>query len=289
MGLLGVALNQNIWWYTARASGMVAWALVAASVFWGLIVSGRVTRRLPPPAWNLDLHRFLGALAVTFTAVHIASLAADKWVKFGWSELFVPFASAWRPWAVAWGITAMYLMTAIEISSLLMRRLPRRLWRAVHASAFVLFILATAHGLSAGTDHKQRIMLLSGLVMAILVMLAGVLRLTVPPLRAWWRANAPARSGGPPAPLATPAPAATAVPAAPHAPEAPHSRVLPSMTGGRYTIATQLTVPAALVGVVVAQSGATGDVPLRQAPVEHHAAGEASRQRRFERSSRVSR
>jgi predicted ferric reductase len=144
-------VNPHLWWYIARASGLVAWVLVTASVVWGLILSTRLTRR-PKPAWFLDLHRFLGGLSVAFVGVHLAGLVADNYTHFGLASLFVPLASAWHPVAVAWGVVGMYLLVAIEITSLLMRRLPRRLWRAVHFTSFGLFAFTTVHALTAGSD-----------------------------------------------------------------------------------------------------------------------------------------
>jgi DMSO/TMAO reductase YedYZ heme-binding membrane subunit len=40
----------------------------------------------------------------------------------------------------------------VEITSLLRKRLPKRAWRATHYLSFPLFILGTAHGVTAGTD-----------------------------------------------------------------------------------------------------------------------------------------
>ncbi len=144
-------MSSQFWWYTARAGGFVSWGLATASVVWGLLLSGRLSRR-PKPAWVLDLHRFLGALTVVFVGVHILGLWLDSYVHFGPAELFVPFASTWKPVAVAWGVVALYLLVAIEITSLLQRRIPRRFWHAVHLSSFGLFAFATVHALTAGTD-----------------------------------------------------------------------------------------------------------------------------------------
>jgi DMSO/TMAO reductase YedYZ heme-binding membrane subunit len=148
-------MNPQTWWYLARASGYVAWALVTTSVITGLLLSTRLTNGRPTPAWILDLHRFLAGTAVAFAGLHIGGLVADNYVHFGPADILVPFASSWRSGAVALGIIAMYLLAAVEISSLLMRRLPRRLWRGIHLSSYVAFWLATFHLLTAGTDASH--------------------------------------------------------------------------------------------------------------------------------------
>jgi len=145
-------LNEQIWWYLARSSGIVAWVAVTLSVLWGLALSTRILGRTAPPAWILDLHRFLGASSVIFTGVHIAGLAADNYLHFGWSEVLVPFASSWKTTPVALGVVAFYILCAIEISSLMMRRLSRSMWRWIHRSSWLLFVIVTFHGLQAGTD-----------------------------------------------------------------------------------------------------------------------------------------
>jgi DMSO/TMAO reductase YedYZ heme-binding membrane subunit len=147
-------LGSHLWWYTARASGLVAWVLVTASVLWGLALASRLVRR-PKPAWVLEVHRFLGGASVVFVAVHLLALSLDRYVGFGVEDLFVPMASAWKPDAVAWGIVAFYLLIAVEVTSLLMRRLPRKLWRAVHLTSFAVFGATTVHALLAGTDAND--------------------------------------------------------------------------------------------------------------------------------------
>jgi sulfoxide reductase heme-binding subunit YedZ len=146
-------MSSQVWWFVSRSSGIIAWALVSLSVAWGLFVSTKAVAKASSPAWLLDLHRFLGGLSVTFTAVHLFGLWADSYVEFGWAELLVPLRTEWKPWPVAFGILALYLLVAVELTSLMMRLLPRRLWRAVHHLGLPLYLAATYHAVAAGTDH----------------------------------------------------------------------------------------------------------------------------------------
>jgi predicted ferric reductase len=154
-------MTHEIWWYTARASGLVSWALLSASMLWGLVLS---TKLRPPrirPNWTLDLHRFLGGLAVIFVGVHLAALVFDSYVGFGLADLLVPFASHWKPMAVAWGVVGLYLLVAVEVSSLARKHLPNRIWRRLHFLAFPLYAVATLHMVTAGTDARTALALLA--------------------------------------------------------------------------------------------------------------------------------
>ncbi len=145
-------MDDKLWWYVARAGGLTAWWLLCVAVLWGLLLSTRVLGNRTPPAWLLDLHRMLGGLAITFTAMHLLGLYLDTWSGFTLTQLFVPLQSDYRPTAVAWGIVALYLLAAIEVTSLLRRRIPDVLWRWVHRTAFCVFVLATLHVFTAGSD-----------------------------------------------------------------------------------------------------------------------------------------
>lgn len=145
-------MNEQMWWYAARASGLVGWFLCTLAVVWGLALSTRLLGRRPAPAWLLDLHRFLGGLATIFAVIHVGALVVDSYVHFGLADVLVPLASSWKPGPVAWGIAAFYLLLAVEATSLLKRRLSARLWRLVHIASLPLWIVSTVHLLTAGSD-----------------------------------------------------------------------------------------------------------------------------------------
>jgi len=169
-------VTNQVWWFAARASGVVAWVLATASVLWGLALSTRAFgRRLRGP-WLLDLHRFLGALTVVFVGVHLAGLLLDDYVQFDLVDLAVPLASSWKPVAVGWGVVALYLLLAVELTSLARRWLPRRVWHTVHLGSYGLYLFATVHLWMAGTDHDNLLMRVAVATSAGLVVFFTVFR-----------------------------------------------------------------------------------------------------------------
>ncbi|NLA34675.1 MAG: ferric reductase [Actinobacteria bacterium] len=145
-------MNEQFWWYLTRSSGIIAWLMLTATVIWGILLATKAFPNQRRPAWLLALHRWLAGLTLSFLAIHLVALVADSYASFGLADLTVPFASDWKPGAVALGVIAMWLLVAVELTSLAMRRLPRRFWRAVHLSSYVTFWLTSMHAAFAGTD-----------------------------------------------------------------------------------------------------------------------------------------
>jgi DMSO/TMAO reductase YedYZ heme-binding membrane subunit len=175
---------MNMTWEVARAGGIVAWGLATASVVWGLALSTRLAKRRPWPAWLLDMHRFLGALAVVFTVVHVGAVLLDSYTHFSPAAVLVPFVATWHPTAVAWGIVAFYVLLAVEVTSLLKPRIGRTWWRRTHYLSFALFAFSTVHAVMAGTDTRSGLVLIAlALVSLPLFAFAGI-RLGAPSLPA---------------------------------------------------------------------------------------------------------
>ena len=157
-------MSEQLWWYVARSGGIVALVLTGLSVIWGLLYSTKVMQGRPTPKWTLDLHRFLGGAAVTFTGIHVLGLVLDDYVHFGWAEILVPFASEWKPGAVAWGVVTTYLLVAVQLTSLFMNRIPRRWWKRIHLTSYALFWTGLIHGITAGTDADNPLYVLGSAV-----------------------------------------------------------------------------------------------------------------------------
>jgi predicted ferric reductase len=152
-------VSGQLWWHVARATGFTAWALATGTMVWGMLLSTRLLGARPRAAWVLDLHRYLGGLAVVTTVVHVLALVADSYVSFDAADVLVPFVSEWKRGPVAWGVVAFWLLLAVEVTSLARRRLRPALWRTVHQLSLPLYFVVTAHALTAGTDGANAVVL----------------------------------------------------------------------------------------------------------------------------------
>lgn len=185
--------GEQVWWYIARSGGIVALILSAASVFWGLLLSSRYLKGGPKPAGLLNLHKFLGALTVIFSVVHAVALYLDSFVEFGIAELLIPFRSAWRPAEVAAGVIAFWLLIAVQASSMVLKHIPRKLWKWIHLASYVMLPLGVLHGITAGTDASSRwYQLISGGLIGVLVFLSAWRAIKVPGRKPRTRRSAPA-------------------------------------------------------------------------------------------------
>lgn len=194
-------MDPQLWWHLARASGLTAWALLSASVLWGLFLSTRVLGNRPTSAWLLDLHRLLGALTIVFVLVHAASLYLDTWIDYGIAELLVPLRSEFKPWAVTWGVVTMHLLVAIAVTSWIRPWIPERAWRWIHRTAFVAFVTSTMHVVQVGTDRRNPFLVAAVAAIVAAFVFLGVYRLLAgrrSPAAAPRSDSRPASAGGVP-------------------------------------------------------------------------------------------
>jgi methionine sulfoxide reductase heme-binding subunit len=146
---------QSVTWNIARAGGFTSYVLLTLAVVVGLALS---TQLQSPGRWprliNSELHNFLTLLSTIFMVVHVLAVWIDPFTRFGWNEIFIPFASHYRPIWMALGIVALYLGIAIGISTWLRPRIGYTWWRRLHVLTLGIFVLVTIHGLGTGSDTQ---------------------------------------------------------------------------------------------------------------------------------------
>ena len=110
---------------------------------------------LTTPVRLLDLHRWLGATALTFLAVHLAFLLIDPTVHFTVAQILVPGLAPWRTLAVALGTIAFWLLIPVTILGRIRSKLGKagnKIFKRAHLIAYAAWPIATAHYVLAGTD-----------------------------------------------------------------------------------------------------------------------------------------
>jgi DMSO/TMAO reductase YedYZ heme-binding membrane subunit len=182
---------SEFWWIVTRASGLIAWALLTLSLIWGMLLATRVLKPRDKPAWLLDLHRWLGALTAGFVALHIAALLADTYVTFSWSDMLIPFASSYKTVGVGLGVIAVYLLVAVQVSSMLMRRIPTRWWRRIHLSSYLLVLITSWHAVLSGTDIGRGVYAVAAIALTVSPIFVFAIRAAKPPVRRKRRAATP--------------------------------------------------------------------------------------------------
>jgi sulfoxide reductase heme-binding subunit YedZ len=143
---------QYGWWLAARASGIVALALVTLSVAVGLTMAGRIARRPGLSRTLMALHQHAALAGLIAIAVHGLTLLADPWLHPGVAGVTVPFAMSYRPAFTALGIVAAYLAALLGLSFYARRRVGPRLWRRAHRATVLVYALGVVHALGAGSD-----------------------------------------------------------------------------------------------------------------------------------------
>ena len=144
--------SDPTFWILARASGLLAYALLTGSVLAGLVLKARPFGTTPKPAAVTDLHRFLALLGLGALSLHGLALLLDTTVSISLADLLVPGIAPYRPLATGLGVLAADLMLVVYVSFSLRKRIGARNWRRLHWATYLIFALATVHGLAVGTD-----------------------------------------------------------------------------------------------------------------------------------------
>ena len=109
---------QYGWWLASRASGVVALALITASVAIGLTMAGKVMRRPGIGRKLKTLHEHTALAGLVAIAIHGITLLGDRWLHPGVTGILVPFQMGYRPVFTGLGILAGYLAAALGLTLL---------------------------------------------------------------------------------------------------------------------------------------------------------------------------
>ena len=143
--------HDPTFWLLARASGLVAYGLVTATLVAGLTLKTRVLRRVKPASIT-DVHRFLSLTGLVAVATHAAALVLDTSIKVSLPALVIPGLVPYRTLWTSLGVVTLELMVILHVSFRLRKLIGNHVWRRLHYASFLAFAGATAHGLLSGSD-----------------------------------------------------------------------------------------------------------------------------------------
>jgi predicted ferric reductase len=165
-------IEQAAAWTVSRALGVTAYLALTLEMGFGLLLSTRAAASWIAPARSMDVHRFLSMVSLLLFGGHGVFLLGEH---FDAIDLLVPFLASHDRFAVGIGVVATWLAVLIHASFAVRAHIGKRTWRIVHYTSFGVYVLATAHGVLAGTDSSlpgiRGIYFASGALVGLLVML----------------------------------------------------------------------------------------------------------------------
>ena len=174
-------MTQNDLWFTARGAGLAALLSLTITVVMGTLGSAAVTSAANRVVWQY-VHRTAAGIGILLVAVHVTTLMFDAKAHVGVAGAFVPFASQYRPNAVALGSITAYTIIVVAVAGVARRRfaatrLGAASWRAVHVLAYPAWLTAVLHSVLSGTDRAVSWVVLLDVTCIGAVMVAGVVRI----------------------------------------------------------------------------------------------------------------
>ena len=168
MSIAAATSSPIAYWYLTRATGVVALLLLTVTAALGIANAKRFhTKRIP--RFVVDgIHRNASMLACVFLGLHIVTTLFDSYSTVNVADVVVPFGTAYRPFWIGMGAVSLDLLIAVMVTSVLRRRVGRRIWRATHWLAYASWPVALAHSLGSGSDATAPWMLaLSAICIAV--------------------------------------------------------------------------------------------------------------------------
>ena len=120
-------MNEQLFWFLARASGITAYLLISAAMIAGIVLKSRPFGAALKAPIALDVHRFITTLAFAAIGVHGLALVADSTVEITFGDLVIPFTAPYNPLWTGLGVIAADLAVIVAASVSVPQATPRML------------------------------------------------------------------------------------------------------------------------------------------------------------------
>lgn len=141
----------------ARVIGLLGLALLIVSSVGGTLLASRTVQKIRfLKGKTFTYHRTLSLIGAALFLLHpIPLLLAHATMGMRWWNVFVPFTAPKQGILIAWGTLAAYVLIVVTVSSLYIKRMPRRQWRALHYGSYAVLGLGMLHALTISNEFAR--------------------------------------------------------------------------------------------------------------------------------------
>jgi len=141
----------------ARVLGLLGLALLIISSTGGTLLASRTAQKIKfLKGKTFTYHRTTSTIGAALFLVHpIPLLLAHATTGMRWWNIFVPFTAPKQGILIAWGTLAAYALIVVTLSSLSIKKLPRRQWRLLHYGSYAVLGLGMLHALTISNEFAR--------------------------------------------------------------------------------------------------------------------------------------
>ncbi len=141
----------------ARVIGLLGLALLIVSSAGGTLLASRTAQKIKfLKGKTFTYHRTTSVIGAALFLLHpIPLLLAHATTGMRWWNVFVPFTAPRQGILIAWGTLAAYTLIIVTVSSLNIKKLPRRQWRVIHYGTYAVLALGLIHALTISNEFAQ--------------------------------------------------------------------------------------------------------------------------------------
>lgn len=147
-------VNDLMFWFIARITGLTAFAVLSLSVLSGEALRTSVLDFLASNRAIRKLHDFTTPLWLPLVFAHVIALLLDRTAQIRPIDVVVPFVNPYEPYflPIGLGTIAFDIIVVVTVTSWLKRRMNNTLWMWIHRTSYVAFVAIFFHAARSGTD-----------------------------------------------------------------------------------------------------------------------------------------
>ena len=150
--------NDDFLLWLARMIGIVGLGLLIISGVGGVLLASRLAQKIKAK-WlrgkTFKYHRLISIIGSALFVLHpIPMLFANQTTEMSWWHIFVPFTAPKQTLLIGIGSVAAIILLVVTVTSIFIKYMNRKVWRAIHYGTYAVLFLGLVHGLFISGEFK---------------------------------------------------------------------------------------------------------------------------------------